>query len=159
VAPTPLPAAAALPGGARSLECEDLAQLEALLPARLATLPTELGFVLQSGKVADVRVGGARNNCRVVALTYSHPSLPGQVVVRSATPAAYIERYAQNAFVLERGSAMLATFPAMVLTTEGQRCYVTAQGEAVYALEGPASMAELVNGVTGLVRLTGQSEQ
>ena len=153
-APTPLPSAAPLPGAVRSVESADLAQLQALFPAPLATLPAAQGFVLQSGKAEDVRVSGAGRTSRVVSLTYSHPALPQAVVVRSATPGAYIARYAQDAFALQYGTVTMGKLPAMVLTVGDLRCYVATQGEVVYAVEGPDAMAELAN-VPGWVTVAG----
>ena len=142
---TPLPSAAPLPGAARNVESADLAQLRALFPAHLATLPARQNFTLVSGTVEDVRAGGAGQVCRVVSLTYSHPALQEAVVVRSAVPGAYIARYARDTFALSRDTVTLGKLQAMTLTAGGTRCYVAVQGEAVYALEGPDAMAGLAN--------------
>ena len=144
-AATPMPPPPPLPGAARSLESVDLAQLQALFPAHLATLPAGQNFSLVSGRVEDARINGAGRICRVVTLTYSHPALQHEVVVRSAVPGAYIARYAQNGFTLHYGTLALGKLPAMELTVGSQRCYVAAYGEVVYAVEGPDAMAELVN--------------
>jgi hypothetical protein len=151
---TPLPAALALPGGMRSLESADLAQLAAMLPARLATLPAQQGFVLIQGKVEDVRLAGVTKTCRVVTLTYQHPALRAEVSVYSAVPRGYIQRFAQQDFVLSPAMATMGTLPAMALNVEDRRVYVAAQGEAVYAVEGLASVQGLEN-VPGWVTLIG----
>jgi|GEM_PF-2642028 len=142
---TPMPPPPPLPGAARSMESLDLAQLQALFPAHLATLPAGQNFSLVSGRVEDAYVTGAGRTCRVATLTYSHPALAHDVVVRSAVPGAYIARYAQDGFTLQYGTVTFGKFPAMVLTVGGLRCYVAAHGEVVYAAEGPADMTGLDN--------------
>ena len=59
-AATPMPPPPPLPGAARSIESVDLAQLQALFPAHLATLPAGQNFLLVSGRVEDTRVSGGR---------------------------------------------------------------------------------------------------
>ncbi|MCL2810474.1 MAG: hypothetical protein FWD25_01100 [Clostridia bacterium] len=144
-AATPMPPPPPLPGAARSIESVDLPQLQALFPAYLATLPAEQNFSLVSGRVEDARINGAGRMCRVVTLTYSHPALQHEVVVRSAIPGAYIARYAQNGFALHYGTTALGKLPAMELTVGSQRYYVATYDEVVYAVEGPNAMAELAN--------------
>ncbi|MCL2544439.1 MAG: hypothetical protein FWE77_00820 [Clostridia bacterium] len=144
-ASTPMPSAAPLPGAVRSVDSVDLAHLQALFPAPLATLPAARGFVLQAGRAEDVRVSGAGRTCRVVSLTYSNAALPNEVVVRSAAPGAYAARYAQDAFTLEYGTTAMGKLPAMTLTVGDLRCYVAIQGEVVYAVEGSDGMAGLAN--------------
>lgn len=158
VSPTPLPAAAPLPGGARSWESVELPQIEALFPGRLAVLPSQQGFVLEAGRVEDVRLNGVAITCRVVTLIYSHRALPDRVVICSAAPGAYIERYAQPGFRLDMGTTPLATLSAMGITAQDRRYFVAVQGEAVYAVEGPAAMDELPN-VPGWVMLTGEETE
>jgi len=153
---TPQPTAAPLPGGVRSVETTDLAQITALFPARLAVLPNVQGFVLESGKVEDIRLKGTIKICRVVTLVYFHSALQEKVAVISAVPGVYMARYSQKAFTLETGTVAFGKLQAMALTTEDQRCYVAVQGEAVYAVEGPSGLAGLAN-VPGWVSLTGGS--
>ena len=154
LAPTAAPAPPPLPGGARSYESDDIAQLEALLPARLATLPRRQGFVLESGKAEDARVAGSPRNFRVVTLVYRHPALQTKVVVYSAMPGGFLQRFAGEDFLLEPGTVAMASLRAMVLTAWERRYFVAAQGDAVYAVEGLAS-AEGLDNVPGWVMLSG----
>jgi hypothetical protein len=151
-AATAAPKPAALPGGARSFESADLAQLEALLPARLATLPARQGFRLESGKAEDLRIAGVPGLIRAVTLTYQHPALRTKVILHSATPGGYIRRFEQSAFTLEPAPVTMGTLQAMSLTAEDRHFYVATLGDAVYIVEGLASVPELAS-VPGWVML------
>lgn len=149
---------AALPNGATTIESADLAQLEALFPARLAVLPRQEGFFLVSGRVEDVRVPGVGTTCRVVSLTYGHRSLRNEVVLHSATPGAYIQRFAQQPFLLDSEAVTMGSLPAITMTAQGRRYFMATQGEAVYILEGMAG-DDLLPSVSAWVTRTGSETE
>lgn len=143
-----------LPSGATSMESVDLAQIEALFPARLAVLPGQEGFSLVSGRVEDVRVPGAGTTCRVVSLTYKHRSLRNEVVLLSATPGAYIQRFAQQPFLLGPEAVTMGSLPAITMTAQHWRYFMASQGDTVYVLEGLAEDDQLPS-VSAWVMRTG----
>ncbi len=153
-AATAMPQPQALPGGQRSYETTDIAQLEALLPARLATLPAQQGFQLESGKAEDLRIPGVTAPCRAVTLVYRHAALRDRVVVHSAVPGGYLQRFAQQDYTLGREPVTLGPLPAILLTTEDRQYYIATQGEAVFVLEGLPSTPDLTN-IPGWVMLSG----
>jgi hypothetical protein len=151
---SPSPSAAPLPGGARAAESLDIAQLEALFPGRLAMLPANQRFVLESTRAEDIRFADAWETCRVITLTYSHPQLSDTVAVRSAVPGVYFARFARETFTLEPGTVTLGMFPAMKLSLHDRRCFIAVSGQAVYSVEGPASI-DALDSVPAFVTLSG----
>ena len=147
---------APLAGGV-ALESADIAQLAASFPAPLAVLPAEHGFVLQSGRAEDVRVPGYAGLCRTVTLVYQHAALSGELLLTSATPSGYLQRFAQQAYALDAVPVQLGALSATGMTLGDRRILLADQQGVVYVLEGRRDMAEF-DAVPGWVSLWGAAD-